>query len=244
MRRMLVVGVLLLAAAVARADTSAQIEKKILEQGNAHRVKKDVAKLVIDDKLKAIAQAHARALARADKYGDDDKDGHILDKKGPQDRVKAGGYKYARFAENVGYNFGHKEPAEKMMKDWLASSAHEKNLTDKDFTQTGIGAAKGESGRWYFVQLFGRPLSQQTTVEAVIENRTKHTIAFTLGSKKYELKADQKAKFSHYQSSGEIKIAITWPGSKESESMALADKAHYAFVEKKKGVFAFEKVEP
>src|SRR5262245_3940014 len=97
---------LLFVVPLAFAQQPAEAEKDILDLGNTYRVKKDASKLALDDTLNAIAQAHARALAKLDKYGDDDKNGHILDGKAPIDRIKAGGYKYARFAENVGYNFG------------------------------------------------------------------------------------------------------------------------------------------
>src|SRR5262249_14097684 len=150
--------------------------------------KKEVAKLEVEDKLNATAQAHARGMAKADKYGDDDKNGHFWQGKGPAERIKAAGYKFTNIAENVGWN-RNKQPAETMMKAWLDSELHRKNLLNKELTQTGIGAAKGKSGKWYIVQLFGTPAGAVTRVTLTIENQTKQAIAFRIGTKKYELKA-------------------------------------------------------
>src|SRR5262249_39539539 len=92
---------LLLAAAPAFARTSEEVEKKILDEVNAYRVKKGSPKLVVDDKLVAIAQAHAQGMAKADKLGDDGKNGHVWDGKNTTERLEAAGYKSALATENV-----------------------------------------------------------------------------------------------------------------------------------------------
>jgi hypothetical protein len=227
------------------AQKPADVEKAIFEASGAFRKKKSVGPLVREATLDTIAQKHAQAMARVDRYGDDDKNGHVLDGKGPMDRVKEGGYKFALMAENVGWNKGFRSPSAKIMKDWIGSPPHHKNLVQKDVTETGIGAARGRSGRWYFVQLFARPASQQTTVKVAIENRTKDVIKFRIGSgsgaRDYELKAGQKGTYHHHQPTDKVPIRIIWPDSDTPSTSDLADQASYAFVEKK-GKFAFEKV--
>jgi len=237
----LVLAVPLLAQPV-RAQKPADVEKAILTAANAYRAKNGAGKLARDATLDAIAQKHAQALARVDKFGDNDRNGHILDGKDFTDRAKAGGYKPAYLAENVGWNKGFKDPAAKIMKDWIGSPPHRKNLVEKMANQTGIGAARGKSGRWYFVHLFGLPLTEQTMIKAALENRTKQTIKFTIGTKKYELKAGEKAVFTHSQPSGKVQISITWPNAKKAETSDLDDKIRYAFEETKKGGFEFKKV--
>jgi uncharacterized protein YkwD len=44
-----------------------------------------------------------------------------------------------------------------MMDGWKNSPGHRRNLLLAQVTEIGVGAAKGRSGRWYFVQLFGSP---------------------------------------------------------------------------------------
>jgi len=233
---------LLLAATPAFAQKPEDVEKKILESVNAYRARKEAGKLELEGKLNATAQAHARAMAKADKYGDDDKNGHVWDGKNASERVKAAGYKFSRLGENVGWNLRQKDPAEVIVKAWIDSELHEKNMVNKEFTQTGIGAAKGESGKWYFVQLFGTPAGAVKRLTVTIENQTKQAIAFRVGRNKYELKAGETAKVNHTQAGDKAQIAITWPDSEKEELADLADKASYAFTQKDKK-YAFKKVE-
>jgi len=58
----------------------------------------------------------------------------------------------------VGYQRVHGDPALAMMEDWKRSSGHRRNMLTPDIVEIGVGAAQGKSGRWYFVQVFGRPL--------------------------------------------------------------------------------------
>jgi len=225
---------LLLAAAPAFAQKPDAVEKQILDLVNAYRVKNEAGKVELEDKLSATAQAHARAMAKADKYGDDDKNGHVWDGKKPDDRARDAGYKFSYLGENVGWNLNQKEPAEVIVKAWIKSTYHEKNMVNKDFTQTGIGAAMGKSGKWYFVQLFGKPAGAVARVNVTIKNETKETIPFRIGAKKYELKAGETAKVSHTVAGDKVQIAITWPDSDKEEVVDLADKASYAFTQKDK----------
>jgi len=225
---------LLLAATPALAQKPDAVEKQILDLVNAYRVKNEAGKVELEDKLSATAQAHARAMAKADKYGDDDKNGHIWDGKNPADRAKDAGYKFSALGENVGWNSNQKDPADVIVKAWIKSTHHEKNMVNKDFTQTGIGAAKGKSGKWYFVQLFGKPAGKVTRLTATITNQTKQTIAFRIGGKKYQLKAGEMAEVHHTVAGDKIQIAVTWPDSDKEEVADLADKASYALTYKDK----------
>ena len=242
MRPVAILLLVLLFGQPASAQKPAEVEKAIFVAANAYREKHDAGKLTRDATLDGIAQKHAQAMAKLDRYGDDNKNGHILDGKGPSDRARAGGYAFAYLAENVGWNIRSTGPAERIMKDWIASPPHRKNLVGRTVTQTGIGAAQGKSGRWYFVQMFGRPLSQITSIKVAIENRTRRVIKFAIGPTKYELKPSQKGVYTSYRAEGKIQVRISWPGVETAQTSDLADKTHYAFAEKKKGGFEFVKV--
>ncbi len=243
MRRLAVVvlaGLLAVEARPALAEKPADLEKAIFAAVNAHRAREKRDSLTLNATLAKIAQGHARAMARADRFGDSGTNGHIVAGKGPLDRVKAGGYAFAALAENVGWN-AVEAPAERMMKDWSNSPPHRKNMLDRNVTQAGVGAARGASGRWYFVLLLARPQSQEVKFLFALENRTSHTIRFRLGTSNDELKAGQKATYRLGQPQGKVRIVITWPEG-EGTSADLADGTRYAFIEKKKGVFAFARV--
>jgi len=61
----------------------------------------------------------------------------------------------------------HGDPSAAMMDDWKRSPGHRRNMLTPNITEIGVGAAQGKSGRWYFVQVFGRPHAppKQTMLE-------------------------------------------------------------------------------
>jgi uncharacterized protein YkwD len=155
--------------AKSRAPTSATLngtEQKVIESTNAFRRGNGLDALKPNVRLIVIAQNHARNMARQDKFGDSDKNGHVLDGKSMEYRIKTGGYEFARTAENVGYENVRSDPAAAMMEDWKTSPGHRRNMLLPDVTEIGVGAALGKSGRRYFVQLFGRPPDPPQTTRA------------------------------------------------------------------------------
>lgn len=132
-------------------------EQRVIEATNAFRASRGLPALTPAVALIRIAQGHARNMARQDRYGDSDRNGHVLDGRDMAYRIRAGGYAFARVAENVGYQLNRPDPVASMMQGWRESSGHRRNMLLDDITQFGVGAAQGRSGRWYFVQLFGRP---------------------------------------------------------------------------------------
>ena len=80
---------------------------------------------------------------------------HELDGKKPSDRVKAAGYKYANTGENVA--FGKGTTVDEIFEGWMNSPGHRANILKAEFTEIGIGAAKSDTGKWYYTQNFGRP---------------------------------------------------------------------------------------
>ncbi len=208
-------------------------EKQIVELTNKFRVEQGFGKLAVDATLLKIAQEHAGNMARQDKYGDTNKDGHVLDGKGPGDRAKAGGYRYRRLAENVGACQGYPNPGATTMEGWEKSPGHRQNLLTKEFTDIGVGAAQSKSGKWYFVQVFGLPASQAVKVMVEIENRTGHTITFRVANKEYALEAGATSQLTCSTSTDAVILNVTWPDPKAGgDKVTLRDRTRYAFVQK------------
>jgi uncharacterized protein YkwD len=136
------------------------IEQSVIEATNAFRTQSGLPALKPTVKLLIVAQNHARNMARQDKFGDTDKNGHVLDGQNVEYRIKVSGYAFSHIAENVGYQLHRPDPAAAMMEGWKNSPGHRKNMLLPDITELGVGAAQGKSGRWYFVQVFGRPPEQ------------------------------------------------------------------------------------
>jgi uncharacterized protein YkwD len=84
---------------------------------------------------------------------------HVLDGKAPAQRVEATGYDYKRVGENIAWS-DTSLPAEKIMKGWMDSEPHRKNILNPDFTEIGIGVARNDQGETYYTQVFATPRGQ------------------------------------------------------------------------------------
>ena len=71
--------------------------------------------------------------------------------------LRQAGYQYSWAGENVAYNFGYADPVRTLAQQWWGSSGHRRNILATVYTVTGIGVARGASGRTYGVQLFASP---------------------------------------------------------------------------------------
>ena len=129
----------------------------IVRMTNEFRQSNRMGAINSSKKLMEIAQAHADNMARQDKYGDSDRNGHVLDRKDMKDRLMYGGYKYRAAGENVAMSQGMSDPVGVAMDGWRKSSGHRANMLGKDYTEMGAGVAQSKSGKWYFVQVFGKP---------------------------------------------------------------------------------------
>jgi uncharacterized protein YkwD len=145
------------------------LEQKIIEATNAFRSQNGLGLLRPKVQLIVVAQNHARNMARQDRFGDSDQNGHILDGHNFEYRIEASGYSFERAAENVGFQRVHGDPAAAMMEDWKRSPGHRRNMLTPDITQIGVGAAQGKSGRWYFVQVFGRPQGMPPAKQTMLD---------------------------------------------------------------------------
>jgi uncharacterized protein YkwD len=135
------------------------LEAGILKATNEFRHQHGLAPLNADGKLMVIARRHAMNMAKRDRFGDTGQDGRVMQGKDLTDRAKEGGYHFTRIAENVGFEHGKREPAASVMTNWKESPPERENLLHPGMVEVGLGAEQGRSGRWYFVQVFGKPLS-------------------------------------------------------------------------------------
>ncbi|WP_131774098.1 CAP domain-containing protein, partial [Protofrankia symbiont of Coriaria myrtifolia] len=95
------------------------------------------------------AQRHSEDMA-ANSYMD-----HVsLDGRTMTDRATASGYRYRMLGENVAA--GQNSPAE-VMDGWMNSPGHRRNILNGEFTQIGVGYARGGSYGIYWTQVFGTP---------------------------------------------------------------------------------------
>ena len=134
-------------------------EDQVLVAVNKARAAAGCSALTMNAKLEAAARGHAKAMATQNFFGHASKNGAKF-----SSRIKAQDYRYSRVAENIAAG---QSSAAAVMKDWLASAGHRKNILDCALRETGIALAyqpddaplKGQTYamKYYWVEVFAAP---------------------------------------------------------------------------------------
>ena len=125
-------------------------EKRLLELTNSERKKKELPPVRPSALLFQVARAHARNMAKQGKMA------HVLDGKNPIDRLRAAGYKYRTFGENIAWDSDKSSP-ESVMKMWMESKIHRDNILNPDVTEMGLGVGPDGQGKLFYAQVLGKP---------------------------------------------------------------------------------------
>ncbi|WP_162598565.1 CAP domain-containing protein [Nocardioides gilvus] len=140
---LLAFGLSALTAAPAQAASPASKYGTAAEKAtNRQRAKHDRVKLKASKCLKRYAKSHARKMARKRAIWHQDL-GKVLsacDMRMVGENVAAG-YRTGRSVVNQG---------------WMKSPGHRENILRREYRRSEVAAVKGEDGRWYAAQLFGR----------------------------------------------------------------------------------------
>lgn len=146
------------------------VSRLIFEQTNRFRTAEGRSELRTNSQLAAAARDLADFMANTDKYG------HDADGSQPAERAQKHGYKYCLIAENIAYfvrttSFTSDELAKDLVEGWKKSPPHRKNMLDPDALEVGNAVAhSAKSGKYYAVQVFGRPSS--AAIEFVVVNQS------------------------------------------------------------------------
>jgi uncharacterized protein YkwD len=165
----------------ARADAA---EHEAVAKTNAFRTAEGRAAVAVDAALEAAAREFARYMAKTGKYG------HRADGRTPAERAKAHGYQYCVVLENIATVYrssGYDAPslADALVEGWKKSPEHRRNMLDPDVTQTGIGVAQAAPGRYYAVQMFGRP--KRLAIDFSVRNETERWMDYRTAGRSYSL---------------------------------------------------------
>jgi uncharacterized protein YkwD len=169
----------------ARVANTPRVASAILAGTNALRREQGRVRVTSEAHLAQAAADFAAFMARTDQYG------HRADGQGPEERAARHGYAYCIVAENLAYQldsqgFGTDELAQRFVDGWTHSPEHRRNMLDADVTDTGVAVARGTaSGKYYAVQLFGRP--ESAGIEFVLENRTNETVTYAVDGERFVL---------------------------------------------------------
>ena len=151
------VATLAWAAVAANEPDLAQAARAIVIATNDLRRAEGLAHVAESPRLTQTARDFAAFLARSDVFE------HTADGRRPWERAQSHGYDYCFVAENIAYEFRSRgfataELARAFVEGWRSSRGHRRNMLERDVTETGVALARSaRTGRYYGVQMFGRP---------------------------------------------------------------------------------------
>ncbi len=150
---------LLLALLVFRAERlattrwlSTVVPSLVIRLTNEERASDHLPALQPSRALAAAAQAKADDMAARGYFAHNTPEGRL-----PWIWLEQAGYDYESAGENLAVNYYQSET---VTTAWMQSSAHRANILRKEFTEIGIGVARGEyqdAPALFVVQFFGRP---------------------------------------------------------------------------------------
>jgi uncharacterized protein YkwD len=133
---------------------------RVVELVNARRRALHLRALTVSAPLTRAAQWKASHMARYHYMKHNDPAPPV--KRTVATRLAACGYPTgtAGWGENIA--FGFETPAD-VMRGWLHSPGHKRNIEHRDWTATGVGVATGDNGLVYWAQDFGTYAGPGTT---------------------------------------------------------------------------------
>jgi uncharacterized protein YkwD len=130
---------------------AADVRYAVANLTNKERLTAKLPALRVNARLMEAAQLQADQMARARALAHDLPKARL-----PRllDRMDAVKYTWSRIAENIAS--GQPTPAE-TLDGWMNSKAHRVNIMNPAFVDLGTGFARDDSGKTYYVQVFGVP---------------------------------------------------------------------------------------
>lgn len=120
--------------------------KEVLKLTNAERAKGNRPPLKWSDSLAELGQKHCDDMINRDFFSHNNPDGET-----PFDRMKKAGFSYWLAGENIAA--GQYSP-EAVVKSWMNSEGHMKNIMNPDFEYLGVAVRKGGKYGIYWAQEF------------------------------------------------------------------------------------------
>lgn len=194
-----------------------KVADAIVEQTNAFRKTEGRGPTAADPKLLAAAKYFAAYMAANDVYG------HTADATRPAGRATKHGYQWVLVLENIAHaydseGFTADKQADVFFTGWKDSPGHRRNMLDADVTDTAVAVARSEkTGRYYAVQMFGRPRSAAVTFR--VENRADDAVEYAIGDDKFPL-PPRVTRTHTLPRPAELKFQ--WPGGKTAAATPTA----------------------
>lgn len=196
----------------------AHARKKITGLTNKFRRDQGEPPLATNEMLIDTARDFAAFMARTGQYG------HQADGQTPAARARAHGYDLCLIAENIGWQQipTEIEPealAAAFVDGWKDSPGHRANMLIGAAREIGAALSESQrSGRFYAVQLLGRPASMST--EFRIINDARVDVTYSLGEREYRL--PPRLRRTH-QICKPSPLRVQWPNGQEAAAVTPED---------------------
>src|SRR5262249_21176182 len=112
------------------------VRKAVLELVNAERARARARPLLLEPRLDAAAQKHARDMLLRGYFAHESPEGKTV-----RQRALAAGYTWHAVGENIALG---QLSAAQVVEAWMNSPEHRRNILDRDFIHMGLGVALGE----------------------------------------------------------------------------------------------------
>lgn len=122
-------------------------EQEVVNLVNQQRAAVGLPPLRVDPLLVQAARNHSINMARQNQGS------HVLDGKGPGQRLNEVGYRGRFWGENIAW--GARTPQQAMTL-WMQSPPHRANILNQYYDEIGVGVAFSARGIPYWTQVFGR----------------------------------------------------------------------------------------
>lgn len=132
------------------------VPEAITRMTNSYRAERGLKPLAPNVSLQAAAQARAEDMAARGYFSHQDPSGEVA-----WWWLSRAGYRYRYAGENLAVNFSD---AAEALESWSNSPSHEANLVNKNYSETGVGIARGRyqnRSTTFIVQFFASPVLAQ-----------------------------------------------------------------------------------
>jgi uncharacterized protein YkwD len=128
------------------------LEERCFNEVNRLRVSKGLAPLTFNDDLLQVARDYSHRMSEEKFFAHGDPDGHTV-----RERVSDAHIRWHILGENLAFSNGYINPVAVSLSGWMNSPGHRRNLLDRAWKQTAIGAWVSDDGTVYFTEIFLTP---------------------------------------------------------------------------------------
>ena len=132
------------------AEQGFALEKEAFTQLNQKRMENGMPALRWSDDLARLARVHSQDMADNKYFSHRGKDGSMVDSRADTLGIRG----WLAIGENIAFMRGFADPVGVAVKQWMASSAHRRNLLNEQWTESAVGLAVAPDGSFYFTQVF------------------------------------------------------------------------------------------